>query len=491
MRTTSGRSFDAKVDGLAAVARAADELEVVRRPDELLEPVAHDGVVVGDEDADHRSGSLSVTRVPAPGVESMSRLPPRSAAWSTSSASPRCPSERRSSSTARSKPRPSSATTSTTSEPFAWTSMLHVSAPACSTTLRSASCAVRKTRRSVVVARPDAVGDVDVDRDPACDGLRCEVVQRRLEAGVAQVRRIDLDEQRAQLAHRLSRRVRAGAQRACDLARRCVVDLLRSDGQRIRRAGEILHDAVVEVGCDDAPLHVRRVERAQEQRLALRVRAAETSCERERDRQLQQPEHEQRDEERGQEREPDLATARRDVAEPEVRLEQERPTARRVHRHVHLEQLAARPLVPVLRRREVADAGLDAVASQRRHLVVAERIARADETGLVRVRDTPVRRPELDAHDGAAQHALTHEPVERGDLHAVAADDAVVEVRLDDAPSEHLRQAARVAHGLAFTGAAEHDRRRERDDEHRREARECELHEEPPARRRSVAGKRH
>ena len=34
-------------------------------------------------------------------------------------------------------------------------------------------------------------------------------------------------------------------------------------------------------------------------------------------------------------------------------------------------------------------------------------------------------------------------------------DDAVVEVRLDDAASEHLRQPARVAHGLALAGAAQ------------------------------------
>ena len=201
-------------------------------------------------------------------------------------------------------------------------------------------------------------------------------------------------------------------------------------------------------------------ERAQEQRLALRMRAAETSRERERDRQLQQPEHEQRDEERGQEREPDLATARRDVAEAEVRLEQERPAARRVHGHVDLEQLALPALVPVLRRREVADAGLDAVPLQRRQLVVAERIARADEARLVRVAMRPSRVQSLTRTTGLLQHALTHEPVERGELHAVAADDAVVEVRLDDAPSEHLRQAARVAHRLALAGAAEHDRRR-------------------------------
>ena len=130
----------------------------------------------------------------------------------------------------------------------------------------------------------------------------------------------------------------------------------------------------------------------------------------------------------------------------------------------------ARALVSVLRRRQVADAGLDAVPAQCRELVVAERIARADQTRLIGVRDAPVRSPELDAHDGVAQNALMHDPVERRELHAVAADDAVVEVRRDDAPPEHLRQAPRVAHRLGLAGAPEDDRGRECDDEHRDEA---------------------
>ena len=159
-----------------------------------------------------------------------------------------------------------------------------------------------------------------------------------------------------------------------------------------------------------------------------------------------------------------------------------------MHRHVHLEQLAVRALVPVLRRRQVADAGRRALAAQRRDLVVAEPIARADQTVLVRVGDAAVRSPQLDAHDGAPQHALMHEPVERRELHAIAADDTVVEVRLDDAPPQHLRQTARLAHRLGFARVAEHDRGRERNDEHRDEARERELQEQPPSRRYGVAG---
>ena len=68
---------------LVAVARLAHDLEVARRGEQLLEPLAHDRVVVGDDDADHvrpparcRAGAFRSTQVPRPGTLSISTCPP-------------------------------------------------------------------------------------------------------------------------------------------------------------------------------------------------------------------------------------------------------------------------------------------------------------------------------------------------------------------------------------------------------------------------------
>ena len=86
-------------------------------------------------------------------------------------------------------------------------------------------------------------------------------------------------------------------------------------------------------------------------------------------------------------------------AEALVGLEQQRLPVGRVDRQVDLEQLAAAALEAVLRAREVADLGVDAAGRQRLELVVAERVARADQPRLVGVDDAAVGVPQLDAHD--------------------------------------------------------------------------------------------
>ena len=52
--TTSGRSARAMLDRLAAVGRLADDLDVGLGVEDHPEAVAHQGLVVGDQDADHR-----------------------------------------------------------------------------------------------------------------------------------------------------------------------------------------------------------------------------------------------------------------------------------------------------------------------------------------------------------------------------------------------------------------------------------------------------
>ena len=76
---------------LGSIGGGADDLDVVGERDHLLEPGTDDGVVVDENDADHPVGTSSVTRVPWPGAESMSRRAPKSAAASASSVIPRCP----------------------------------------------------------------------------------------------------------------------------------------------------------------------------------------------------------------------------------------------------------------------------------------------------------------------------------------------------------------------------------------------------------------
>ena len=57
------------VDGGLAVAGLGDDLDVVLEVEERAQALAHDRVVVGEQDADH-AGTSSRTVVPAPSVES-------------------------------------------------------------------------------------------------------------------------------------------------------------------------------------------------------------------------------------------------------------------------------------------------------------------------------------------------------------------------------------------------------------------------------------
>ena len=93
---------------LGAVRGLTDDEEVVLLPEHRDHACAHDGVVVDDEQPDHR-GTSSRKVVPAPGPLTSRTVPPTSAAraWTPSSPKPsRAPSG--------SNPWPSSRTVSTT-----------------------------------------------------------------------------------------------------------------------------------------------------------------------------------------------------------------------------------------------------------------------------------------------------------------------------------------------------------------------------------------
>ena len=67
-------------DRLLPVGRRADQLDAVEQTEQRAEALAHDALVVGEQDADH-AGSHSSTRKPSP-VGSAHRRPPSSSARS-------------------------------------------------------------------------------------------------------------------------------------------------------------------------------------------------------------------------------------------------------------------------------------------------------------------------------------------------------------------------------------------------------------------------
>src|SRR5581483_2373828 len=77
--------FDER-DRLLAVGGAADDLEVGQQPEQRREPLAHDTLVVGEDDGRH-AGTHSSTRNPAP-VAPAESVPPSSSARSRIPVSP-------------------------------------------------------------------------------------------------------------------------------------------------------------------------------------------------------------------------------------------------------------------------------------------------------------------------------------------------------------------------------------------------------------------
>ena len=55
MSTTSGSEFRGLLERFAAVRRLADDLDVLLGLQDHSKPAPHERLVVGDEDADHRS----------------------------------------------------------------------------------------------------------------------------------------------------------------------------------------------------------------------------------------------------------------------------------------------------------------------------------------------------------------------------------------------------------------------------------------------------
>jgi hypothetical protein len=293
-----------------------------------------------------------------------------------------------------------------------------------------------------------------------------------------QARRIELDEERAQLAHRTSRRRRGGPQ---EPPRLVVGRPLGRAGEAERRPGEMLHRPVVEIRGDAAPVLVRGVERPQQQPLPVALGGPEPPRKRHRERHLGEPQQHEAEHKRRCEREPDPMSGGGDRAEAEVGLEEERAALVRRHRRVHLEQLLLLTLEPILRPREVADLGGRCAGGREcRALVGIEPVPVADQPPLVRVDDPAVGRPHLHADDRRPHDVGRHDPVQLPDRGRIAPHDRVQEMRLDHGVRDQLRHPARILHGLALAGAAEGEDRRERDEQHCDQPRGRELQQEPP-----------
>src|SRR6185503_9086440 len=146
------------LDRLLAARDGADDVEVLDAAQQLDEPLAHDGVVVDDEDPGHAIGTSAAIVVPAPGWDCMVTEPPASSARSLSMRRPKWPCGGAARTASESKPTPSSLTVRRATVALVSTRTSTRLASACSTTLRSASCAMRYSSACAGLGRATASG---------------------------------------------------------------------------------------------------------------------------------------------------------------------------------------------------------------------------------------------------------------------------------------------------------------------------------------------
>ena len=210
----------------------------------------------------------------------------------------------------------------------------------------------------------------------------------------------------------------------------------------------------MELGRDPPSLVVGCLDRTDEQRLPLRLGAAESAVEARCEGHLDDPEDDEASEEKRSERHPDAAAARRDGAPALVGLEQERRSVGGPDRQVDLVQIALPALVSVLGACEIAQRRLGGPRPQHVELLSVEGEPCTDEARLVRVHDAPVARPELHPDDPRAEHALLDDPVDDRDRLWLASQKAGCDRRLDDPLAGQRGELPRVAERLGVRQAA-------------------------------------
>ena len=226
--------------------------------------------------------------------------------------------------------------------------------------------------------------------------------------GLAQVRRVDLDDRGPEEPHALPHRVRRRRERVAD---RRVVDLLGLRGQLHREPGQVLDRSVVQVAGEPAPLAVGRVERALEQPLPVTVGALDATSEHVGEREEEQRERHECHEEHRRERPEDVPLLGGDRSELLVDLEQERDAVGGVDPGRDARERAA------VRRRGSPFDHLDRPRVEDHATDVVHRGGGPDAFELVRVTDRPVGpdephvderglRQEDGAEDGAFDRGL-------------------------------------------------------------------------------------
>ena len=257
-----------ELDRLRAVRGRADDLDVVVvRRAARSRPARTTGWSSASSDADHHSGaSTQHARARARADVRRSSVPPASRARSPSSRRPKWPSV---------APAPLEARAVVGDrQPRAVVVELdaHVDVRACEcvATLRSAllRAAVEQRLRSARAGAASGTSTLAVD--PACAERRDEVASAASQARAVEVGRVDVDEQRAQLADRAARPAAPSRRTASSSSRRRAVD------RRPRAAArpyETPARSWTAPSCrsrgDPAALELGRLDRAPQQRLAL------------------------------------------------------------------------------------------------------------------------------------------------------------------------------------------------------------------------------
>ena len=219
--------------------------------------------------------------------------------------------------------------------------------------LRRPSCAARNSNCSLSAwrRRPGSTSTVDFEAGRGDAGS--EILEDACQARALQLWRVDLHDQRAQLLDRVTHRACTLVHRARGLRGRCAAGGARRRRQRVGGAGELWHDAVVEVRGDPPALDVRCVHGALQQSLPLLVARAQPPRERHGEGHLQQPDQRDRAQQCERRGSPDTERAHARLVEALVDLEQDDPTrGGHVNGAIDLEQPSvAVGLEPIFRAR--------------------------------------------------------------------------------------------------------------------------------------------
>ncbi len=185
----------------------------------------------------------------------------------------------------------------------------------------------------------------------------------------------------------------------------------------------------------DSPAFPRRGrDRVPEQRLSFLLAALEPAHQRPEQRNLHEQDQRDRTEDRRGERAEQAPGARGDRPESLVDLEEHRSSRGRADPGVRLDQAALPAVERVLRATEVTHLDLRAAFTEQTPLSRVERIVAADLIRIVRVKDSPVGRPDLDSDDRTAQHSRDDRIVDGSNRGRPTGDQAVRENRLDKLP---------------------------------------------------------